>query len=282
MKPIKIITDSLSDIPLSLVRQYEISVMPLTIRFGSQEYKDREDITTGQFFEKLKQSEQLPNTSQVPPNEFMREMEKALKAGYEVIVINGSSGVSGTHQSALMAAKQLDSTQITVIDTLALSYSCGMIVVEAARMAKEGKSKEEILHRIENMKKRVDHLFSVETLEFLKRGGRLSATKAAIGTILNVKPILTIQDGKVEPLDKVRGSKKIIPRMIELAKERGIERECERMGIAHGMNSEDFEVLKQEVIKEFAPQELVSTEIGCTIGTHTGPGLLAVFYLRGN
>lgn len=281
MKPIKIIADSLSDIPKELAAKYNISVLPLTIRFGDEEYKDGIDLSTAQFFEKLKTTSQMPSTSQVPPHEFLVEMKAALNDGYEVIVINGSSGVSGTHQSALMAKQQLDTEEVTVIDTLALSYSCGMIVVEAARMAQAGKTKEEILHRIEEMKKRVDHLFSVETLEYLKRGGRLSATKAAIGTILNVKPILTIQEGKVETLDKVRGSKKIIPRMIELAKERGMQKGCEMIGLAHGDNLEGLEILKEEVIREFEPKELVTTNIGCTIGTHTGPGLLALLYLRG-
>ncbi|KXG78891.1 DegV family protein [Thermotalea metallivorans] len=281
MKPIKIIADSLSDIPKELAAKYNISVLPLTIRFGDEEYKDGIDLSTAQFFEKLKTTTQMPSTSQVPPHEFLVEMKAALNDGYEVIVINGSSGVSGTHQSALMAKQQLDTEEVTVIDTLALSYSCGMIAVEAARMAQAGKTKEEILHRIEEMKKRADHLFSVETLEFLKRGGRLSATKAAIGTILNVKPILTIESGKVETLDKVRGSKKIIPRMIELAKERGMQKGCEMIGLAHGDNLVGLEILKEEVIREFEPKELVTTNIGCTIGTHTGPGLLALLYLRG-
>jgi DegV family protein with EDD domain len=281
VKPIKIIGDSLSDVPKDLVVKYNISILPLTIRFGDEEYKDGIDLNPTQFFEKLKVSSQTPNTSQVPPHDFLVGIENALDNGYEVIVINGSSEVSGTHQSALMAKMQLDSDQVTVVDTQALSYACGMIVVEAARMAQTGKTKEEILARIEDMKGRVDHLFSVETLEYLKKGGRLSSAKAAIGTLLNVKPILTIADGKVENLDKVRGSKKIIPRMIELAKERGIQKGCEIIGLAHGDNMEGLEILKEEVIREFEPKELVTTNIGCTIGTHTGPGILALLYLKG-
>lgn len=281
MKPIKIIGDSLSDVPKDMVVKYNISILPLTIRFGDEEYKDGIDLNPTQFFEKLKISSQPPSTSQVPPHDFLVGIEHALDNGYEVIVINGSSGVSGTHQSALMAKMQLNSDQITVVDTQALSYACGMIVVEAARMAQAGKTREEILARIEDMKGRADHLFSVETLEYLKKGGRLSSTKATIGTILNVKPILTIADGKVENLDKVRGSKKIIPRMIELAKERGIQKGCEIIGLAHGNNIEGLEILREEVLREFEPKELVMTNIGCTIGTHTGPGILALLYLKG-
>lgn len=281
MKPIKIMTDSLSDIPKEFVAKYDISVLPLTIRFGDEEYKDGIDLNSEEFFDKLKKCEQLPTTSQVPPSEFMREMKKAVDNGFEVIVINGSSGVSGTHQSAMMAKNELDTEDITVIDTLALSYTCGLIVVEAAKMAKEGRGKEEILKKIEDMKRKVGHIFSVETLEYLKKGGRLSATKAAIGTVLNVKPMLTIKDGKVEPLDKVRGNKKIIPKMIELAKEMGLKQGSQYVCIAHGANLEGLEKLKEEMVKVFAPKELVVTEIGCTIGTYTGPGLLAILFIKG-
>ena len=280
MKPIKIIADSLSDIPDDLKERYNITVLPLTIIFGVEEFKDGVDLTTEEFFEKLTTSKQIPSTSQVPPNDFIVEINKALYEGYEVIVINGSSQSSGTHQSAVIAKNQLDNDEVTIIDTLALSYGCGMIVVEAAKMAQEGKSKEEILNTIENMKNRMDHIFSVETLEFLKRGGRLSPTKAAIGTIMNVKPILTLEGGKVEPLDKVRGSKKIIPRMIELAHERGIKKGTKCIGIGHGANVEGLEKLREEIINAFEPEETVLTEVGGTIGTHTGPGLLVMFYLR--
>jgi len=280
LKPIKIIADSLSDIPADLREKYNITVLPLTIIFGAEEFKDGIDLTTQDFFNKLTTSKQTPSTSQVTPNDFIVEIDKALKEGFEVIVINGSSQVSGTHQSAVIAKNQFDTDEVTIIDTLALSYGCGMIVVEAAKMAKEGRTKEDILQTIENMKLRMDHIFSVETLEYLKRGGRLSPTKAAIGTIFNVKPILTIEGGKVEPLDKVRGSKKIISRMIELAHERGIKKGIKRIGLGHGANLSGLEKLKEEIIKEFDPEEIILTEVGCTIGTHTGPGLLVMFYLR--
>ncbi len=280
MKPIKIITDSLSDIPRDIQEKYNITVLPLTIIFGEEEYKDGVTISSDEFFEKLTTEKNMPRTSQVNPIDFLVEIEKAIKEGYEVIVINGSSKVSGTHQSAIMAKNQLGSNDITVVDTMALSYGCGMIVVEAAKMAKEGSTKKDILHKIEDMKQKVDHIFSVETLEFLKRGGRLSPAKAVIGTILNVKPILTIEDGVVEPLEKVRGTKKIIPKLMELAKERGIEKNSKSICIGHGANISGLETLKEAVKNEFSPEEIVTTEIGCTIGTHTGPGVLVIFYLR--
>ncbi|QEK11843.1 DegV family protein [Crassaminicella thermophila] len=280
MKPIKIMTTSLADIPKELVEAYDITVFPLTIRFGDEEFHDQVDLSTEEFFRRLRTSETLPTTSQVPPNVFLEEFKNTLENGYEIILINGSSEISGTHRSSLMAKNELGSEDITIIDTLALSYSCGMIVVEAAKMAKEGKNKQEILDRIEDMKNKVDHIFSVETLEYLKKGGRLSATKATIGKILNIKPILIIKDGKIELFDKVRGSKKVIPKMIEIAEQRGIKRHSEYICIAHGGNVEGLEKLKKEVMNAFQPKKIITTEIGCTIGTHTGPGLLGILYMR--
>ncbi|MCT4607358.1 MAG: DegV family protein [Marinisporobacter sp.] len=281
MKPIKIMTTSLSDIPKELIEEYDITVLPLTIRFGDKEFRDGVDLSTEDFFNKLKESDELPSTSQITPSMFIREIENILENGYQVMIINGSSGVSGTHESALMAKKELESDDIIVIDTLALSYTCGMIVVEAAKMAKEGKNKEEIINRVEKMKEKGDHIFSVETLDYLKKGGRLSATKTTIGKILNVKPILTIKDGKVEHFDKVRGSKKIIPKMVQIAKERGLKKGSEYICIAHGENAEGLENLKEEIRNVFEPKKIIVTEIGCTIGTYTGPGLLAILYIRG-
>jgi DegV family protein with EDD domain len=274
-------TTSLSDIPKELIEEYDITVLPLTIRFGDKEFRDGVDLSTEDFFNKLKESDELPSTSQITPSMFIREIENILENGYQVMIINGSSGVSGTHESALMAKKELESDDIIVIDTLALSYTCGMIVVEAAKMAKEGKNKEEIINRVEKMKEKGDHIFSVETLDYLKKGGRLSATKTTIGKILNVKPILTIKDGKVEHFDKVRGSKKIIPKMVQIAKERGLKKGSEYICIAHGENAEGLENLKEEIRNVFEPKKIIVTEIGCTIGTYTGPGLLAILYIRG-
>jgi DegV family protein with EDD domain len=281
LKPIKIMTTSLSDIPRKFIEEYDITVLPLTIRFGDNEFRDRVDLSTEEFFDKLKGDYELPSTSQITPSMFIREIENILRKGYQIMIINGSSGVSGTHQSALMAKKELESDDITVIDTLALSYTCGMIVVEAAKMAKEGSTKEKIIERVQDMKERAEHIFSVETLDYLKKGGRLSATKATIGKILNVKPILTIKDGKVELLDKVRGSKKIIPKMIQIAKEKGLKKGSEYICIAHGGNTKGIEKLKEEIINSFEPKKIIITEIGCTIGTYTGPGVLAILYMRG-
>lgn len=278
MSDIQIIIDSMVDMPKDILNKFNIIVMPLTIIFGDEEYRDGVDLTYAQFYEKLSQSKDLPKTAQITPNEFIKIFKKVLDEGKEVLCINGSSRASGTFQSAVVAKNSLESDKIEVFDTMALSFGAGIFVYEAAKMAAAGKRLEEIVEHLSAMKGRVDHIFTVDTLEFLKKGGRLNPMKATIATMLNIKPILTVVDGLVEPLDKVRGSKKVIGKMIELAKERGETFEDKVVGISHAVCEDMLELLKEQVAEELKPREIIITEIGCTIGTHVGPGTLAIFY----
>ncbi|MCC5910279.1 MAG: DegV family protein [Clostridiaceae bacterium] len=278
MSNIQIITDSMTDVPKDIVDKYNITVMPLTIHFENNEYRDGVDLTGEEFYNKLKEVKELPQTSQVTPNTFMEAFKQALDEGKEVICINGSSKASGTHQAAVLAKKELNSDAIDVVDTLALCFGGGFFVYEAAKLVKENKSRKEIVERLIAMQSKIDHIFTVETLEYLKKGGRLNPMKATIGTILNVKPILTVEEGLVEPLDKVRGNKKIIGKMVELAKARGGDMHNKTVAVAHANNPEKAQELKQAIINELNPKEIIITEIGCTIGTHAGPGTLAIFY----
>ncbi|SNS77902.1 EDD domain protein, DegV family [Anaerovirgula multivorans] len=278
MAKIQIVTDSMTDIPKYLVDEYNIIVVPLTINFEDGEYRDGIDLTGEEFYNKLTQVKELPKTSQVTPNRFMEVFKEVLEEGKEIICINGSSKASGTHQGALLAKNELDNDKIHVFDTMGLCFGGGFFVYEAAKMVKEEKNIEEIIEKLTTMKSKVDHIFTVDTLEYLKKGGRLNPMKATIATILNVKPILTVVDGLVESLDKVRGSKKIIGKMVELAKERGGDFSNKTVAIAHANNPEKAEELMEIVKRELNPKEILLTEIGCTIGAHAGPGTLAIFY----
>ncbi|AOY77905.1 DegV family protein [Clostridium formicaceticum] len=281
MNNIQIITDSMTDVPKYLVDKYSIRVVPLTINFEDGEYRDGVDLTGKAFYQKLTEVNELPKTSQVTPNTFIEVFKETLKEGKEVICINGSSKASGTHQAALLAKNELNSAnsnKIDVFDTMGLCFGGGFYVYEAAKMIEEGKSRKEIVDMLKKMKSKIDHIFTVETLEYLKKGGRLNPMKATIATILNVKPILTVVDGLVEPLDKVRGSKKVIGKMIALAKERGGDFTGKTIAIAHANDPKKAEALKEVVLNELKPKEIIMTEIGCTIGTHAGPGTLAIFY----
>lgn len=278
MGNIQIITDSMTDIPKGLLDKYNIKVIPLTIHFEDGEYRDGIDLTGEEFYNKLTQVKELPQTSQVTPNTFISVFKEIIEEGKEIICINGSSKASGTHQAAILAKNELDSDKIDVFDTMSLCFGGGFFVYEAAKMAKEGMDRGTIIEKLTSMKGQVDHIFTVDTLEYLKKGGRLNPMKATIATILNMKPILTVVDGLVEPLDKVRGSKKVIGKMVELAKERGGDFSDKAVAIAHANNPEKLKELIETVKTELKPKEIIITEIGCTIGTHAGPGTLAIFY----
>ena len=278
MSNIQIITDSMVDMPKDILDKYDIIVMPLTIIFGDEEYRDGVDLTNAQFYEKLSQSKELPKTAQITPSAFIEIFEKVMGEGKEILCITGSSKASGAFQSAVVAKDSLESDKIEVFDTMALSSGAGIFVYEAAKMAAEGKDLKEIVERLNAMKGQVDNIFTVDTLEYLKKGGRLDPMKATIAMMLNIKPILTVVDGLVEPLDNGRGGKKVIGKKIERAKVRGKTFEDKVVGISHAGSEDMLNLLKEQVIEDLKPKEIMITEIGCTIGTHAGPGTLAMFY----
>ena len=278
MTNIQLITDSMTDLPKNLIDQYAIQVIPLTIIFGDETYADGEDMTSREFYEKLETSDVLPKTSQVTPDVFQKAFETALQNGKEVLCINASSKASGTHQSALIAKEAVGSEKIQVIDTMSLSMGAGLTVIETAKQIENGATLEEASLFAQSFSKGVDHLFTVDTVKYLQKGGRINPGKALVVNILNIKPILTLSSGLVDPLDKVRGSKRVIGKMLELAKSRGSHFSNATVVIAHANVPDRAKIMKQQVNQALVPKEIIITEIGCTIGTHVGPGTLALFY----
>ncbi|HSQ33311.1 MAG TPA: DegV family protein, partial [Peptostreptococcaceae bacterium] len=220
MSNIKVVCDSLSDIPKTLIDEYDIDVVPLTIIIEGKEYRDGVDISINEFYKKLRTEKVIPKTSQATYMQFKEVFDKHIKDGKTILYVGGSSAASGTYQSGIMAKNDIDG-DIYTFDTMNFSYGSGMQVVQAAKMAKEGKNIEDILKQLQIMKDKMDVIFSVDTLEYLQKGGRISSTKAAIGTMLNIKPILEVRDGLVTNIAQVRGKKNVISKMVELVKERG-------------------------------------------------------------
>ena len=278
---IQIITDSITDVPQDIRDKYQIKVIPLKVNFGEEEYRDGIDLTYSEFYKKLSEVKELPKTSQITPPEFLEAFKQGLAEGKEVLCINGSSKASGTHQSAVIAKSELNDEKVEVFDTMNLCFGGGIFVYEAAKMAEVGATMEEILERLNSLRPKADAIFTVDTLEYLKKGGRLKPMKAMIANILNIRPILTIVGGLVETLDKARGSKKITHKVMELAKERGGDFSDKTIGLAIAAPTpERIEALKQEIMDKLNPKEIVVTEIGCTVGTHAGPGAWGLFYYK--
>ena len=275
---IKIITDSMCDVPKSYIEECDILVVPLTVHFGGQIYKDGIDIKPIEFYNMLEKEAQLPKTSQVSPVEFMKVFKEELDKGNELIVINASSALSGTHNSALLAKNQIESQLIHVVDTQGITLGAGTLVIKAARLAKQGMLAEDILKEIEESKERLKHYFVLDTLKYLHKGGRISLSASVLGSILNIKPILTVESGKMVLMEKSRGTKKAIFSLIEMIKENGWSLDGKVIGINHS-NAQDLADVAEDLLrKEFNIKEVIRGEVGSVVAAYAGPGAVAFYF----
>lgn len=278
---IKIIVDSSSDLSGELINRYDFKIVPLSIHFGSEEYLDHIEITPEEFYNKLEIAEDLPTTSQVPPERFIDCMRPEIEAGNEIICITMGSGASGTCQSAHIAKEELKTDKIAIIDSNALCLGVSYIAIEVAKLVEKGKTVDEIIKEVEPLThNRIEHLFCVDTLQFLRKGGRIKASKAVIAEILNIKPILNVKDAITQPIGKVRGRKKIIPYYISKLKSE-LDVDSDMILVAHSRDeafaNQLVNVIRTELNWE---KEIFVSEVGATIGTHAGPGVLACFYKK--
>lgn len=279
MRKIRVVTDSTADIPISVREQYGIEMVPLKVHFGNETYQDAVTIQSEQFYEKLVQTDSLPTTSQPSPVDFLETYKRlAEEPDVEIISIHISSALSGTYQSAVLAKSLLDEkVNIKIIDSKSACYGLGMLVVAAAEAAKEGKSLTECAQIVQQLRNQTKLYFMVDTLEYLQKGGRIGKAAALFGSLLNIKPILTIDDsGEVAPVDKVRGQKKAMGRIIELLQHDYADKEINVM-VAHSNAQNTADELSALMKEHFQVRELGFTSIGPVIGTHVGPGAAAVF-----
>ncbi len=212
MRNLKIICDSLSDIPERLRAEYNIEMVPLTVRFGETEYKDGIDLSSKEFYDRLREGA-TPQTSQATYAQFKEVFERYIDEGKSILYISGSSRATGTYQSAVMAKNDTEG-EIYTFDSESLSYGCGMQVVKAAKMSKDGADIDEIIKELEYMRNNMYVVFSVDDLKYLQRGGRISSSKAVIGSMLSIKPILEVRDGLVTPVAQVRGKKHVFSKIV--------------------------------------------------------------------
>ncbi|MDI3548495.1 MAG: fatty acid kinase fatty acid binding subunit [Halanaerobiales bacterium] len=280
---IKIITDSAADLPEDIIKEYDIDVLPLLVSADKEVYKDGETITPRELFNNMREGK-VYKTSQVPVGDFLARFKKYAENKTGCLYIAFSSELSGTYQSAVIAREQVREEypdfDLDIIDTRCASLGEGLVVYKAAVMAREGKDKEEILKQVKFNAGHMEHIFTVDNLEYLYRGGRVSRTTAFVGGLLNIKPVLNVEDGRLVPIDKKRGRKRVFERMLELMEERGVDLADQTIGISHGDDIEGAESLKEMIRKRFGPDSFVINTIGAVIGAHAGPGTLAIFFLN--
>lgn len=275
---IKIITDNCCDIPRELLDEYNIAVVPLRVRFGDDEIPPDEFDNTA-FYARMQKSPDLPNTNQPLPGDFLVEYNKALENNQEVISIHLSSGLSGTVQVATLAAGMLKDADLHVVDTLKASVGQGLLVLEAARMAKRGEKAAVILERMEEMQHRMRCIFVVGNMDALIKGGRVSRVKALVAGTLDIKPILHMDAiGKIVPFDRARGHKGSRKKLLDIMENLGSDLAQQTVGICHSDCLEDAEYLKQTIQDRFGVKEVIIGEIGPVIGSHVGSGTFSVFF----
>lgn len=275
----RIIVDSTAD----LMPEYKsrVSVVPLTVHFGEEEYIDGVTIDHKTFYEKLIESDVLPSTSQATPDAFMKEFEKAKTAGEAAVVITLASKFSGTYQSAMIAAAEYE--DIYVVDSSSAAMGSGILVELAFRMLDEGKNAEQIAKALEEEKKKIVIVALVDTLEYLKKGGRISKAVAFAGGVLNIKPVLSVIDGEINMLGKARGSKMGNNLLVqEIDKAGGIDFSKPVLlgysGISDALLQKYIE--DSRYIWEGNLKEVRYTTVGSVIGTHAGPGAVVVAFFK--
>ena len=282
---IKIVTDSSCDLGIKFIEENNIELIPLLLNLDGEIIKDDLGKSLGyrEFYEKLRAGS-MPSTSQINIYTFEEKFKELLDAGYEVLYIGLSSALSGTFNSANMARNNIleenPNAKIAVVDSISVSMGLGMLIKKAYEMINEGKMLEEIVQWIEENKSKVIHAILVDDLKHLKRGGRLSASSAAVGTILNIKPLLKLNNsGAVEATEKVKGKKKALKRLASIVKEKAINIENEILYIMHGDALEEAQYLKEIILQELNFKDVKVEYIGTVIGTHGGPGTIAAVFL---
>ncbi|MFT9488525.1 MAG: DegV family protein [Tepidibacillus sp.] len=280
---IKIITDSAADLSKNVIEQYNIDVIPLQVFLNDQQFEDGVTIQPNELFQGMREGN-VYKTSQPLLTRFKDVFEKYAKEKTSCIYIAFSSGLSGTYQSSVMIKNEVleeyPDFDCEIFDTKCASVGLGLVVLKAAQLAANGKSKAEILEAIDFYANHMEHVFTVDNLEYLYRGGRVSRTAAIIGGLLNIKPVLNVEDGKLVPIEKIRGRKRVFKRMIELMEERGNNLREQTIGICHGDDEEGAETLKIMIREKFGTDKFYVNIIGAVIGAHAGPGTLSVFFLN--
>ncbi|MFW5981182.1 MAG: DegV family protein [bacterium] len=278
---VKIITDSAADLPKDIIEEYSIEVVSLLVTIGEETFLDGDTISSKELLDGMREGK-VYKTAQAPIGAFIEKF-KEFDADTELIYIGFSSELSGTYQGAVMAKEQVlaekPDLNIDLIDTKCASMGFGLVVYQAAKMAKAGKSREEILEAVGFYKDHMQHIFTVDDLEYLYRGGRVSKTSAFVAGLLNIKPILHVEDGKLLPLEKKKGRKKVLRRMIELIEERGTALDKQTVAISHGDDLETAEQVRDMIKDKFATEDFIITPIGGAVGAHAGPGTIAIFFL---
>ncbi|MDX2194292.1 MAG: DegV family protein [Gemmatimonadales bacterium] len=280
-RPVAIVTDSTCDLPDAILDRHHMQVVPLQVVFADgRTYRDRVELRTDEFYRRLREEKVLPTTSQPAPAEFARAYRDGREAADAVVAVLVSSGLSGTYQSGLAAARATGLAGVHVVDSRSASFGTGMLALRAAELAESGWTATAIAAELDRVRRQSGMFLTVDRFDNLLRSGRVSRGRAWLGGLLDVKPILTFnEEGRLLPVDRVRGRERVVPRVLELLEQRLAARPQKlRFGIAHAEAPEAAERLRTALAAAFRPRDVLVGPATGVIGTHVGPGAWAVFY----
>jgi len=281
MNKVAIVTDSTAYLPAELIAEYDIKVIPLVVIWDGDSFEDGVEITPTQFYTRLEKSSSLPSTSQPSEAKFVEIFSKLLNKDMDVVAILISSGISGTVNSALQAKNEIGSDRVVVIDSQTAAMATGLHVLAAARKAEAGGSLEEVKEVALKAQQKTNVIFAVDTLEFLHKGGRIGGAKRLMGSMLNLKPILEMNGGSIEAVESVRTQKRALGRLISLVEEKSAGEKPLRLAVFHSNVPEQAQALLENAQNTLSPDETFLAELSPAIGTHVGPGTLAIAFMTG-
>jgi DegV family protein with EDD domain len=269
----RVVTDSTSDVPPEWRERFGITVVPLTVSFGTDSFADGIDITNDEFFERLKKADRLPTTAAPSPGAFADTYRRLSAECDGVISIHLSSTLSATAQAATVGAQSVEGFPVHVVDSRSLT----MCVAFLCRVAADSASLEDAMRQVEERVPRQRVLALLDTLRYVEMGGRVNRAQAMIGTMLDLKPILALTDGEIRGIARVRTRARAFPRLIELLRR---DAPVEHLAVMHAQAADDAERLRHQLVQELPDLEIEIGQIGAVLGTHTGPGALGLTYLR--
>jgi DegV family protein with EDD domain len=275
---VAVVTDSSSSMTQEMGQEYGVQVVPLYVTFESQTYRDGIDLDPTLFYQLLQSSRQLPTTSQPTPADFAQTYARLAEQSEAIVSIHISSLMSGTVESATMASRQVPGVPIHVIDSRSVSMGLGLLAIAAARAAAAGQDAAEGVRLVQRLIPKMNVIFTVDTLEYMRKGGRIGGATALLGSILDIKPVLCMRNGRAEPLEKQRTKKRAVSRLLELLDEQVGSSGSVHAAVVHGMAPEAVQDLAGRVTARLPSVDLITAEFGPILGTHVGPGTIGIAY----
>ena len=278
MANVKIVTDSLADIPPAIANELDITQVPCVVRFGDQEFRDRVDLSAAEFYKRLITSPTLPTTSQPATGVFQEMYQKVASQTDQILAIHTIASLSGIFNASRVAAESISGVKIELIDSQQVTMALGWLVILAASAAKEGHTLAEIKALVEDAIPRVHVIGALNTLEYAQRGGRLGKGAALVGTLLHVKPLISIVGGEVVPVENARSQKRALERLVEIVLGSG---PIQEIAVIHAASEELAQKVKQMLAKTLPADQIVMTETGPVLGTHVGPNAVGIAWVSG-